>query len=344
MGPNNFCNGENASFIDSHTTAPKVFDSTNATEKLIAVSRLSVSELQLGKVLGSGSFCKIREITGRRKSPFQSYQSFNQGGSHYVVKQLKNGLEGDDAAIGLDDLRNEAELLEQISHPNIIQIRGAAVEEENDNRFFIMLDLIETTLEQQINNWELKKDNGKSTRWMSLKYRSEMKAVWTEKINAASAISSAMHYLHEKKIIYRDLKPQNIGFDKNKVLKLYDFGLARKLDPKDRAGDNYNMTGLTGSMRYMAPEVFNEKPYNLSADVYSFGILFWYMCSLETPFYQYSIDMMRNNVANGSARPEMCKSWRKGLRELMESCWDSNASQRPEFVDIRNTLDRLNLR
>lgn len=344
MGPNNFCIRENASFIDSHTTAPKVFDSTNATEKLTATSRFSTSELRLGRVLGSGSFCKIREITGQRKSLFQSYQSFNQGGSQYVVKQLKNSLERVDAAIALDDLRNEAGLLEQISHPNIIQIRGAAVEEENDNRFFIMLDLIETTLEQQMKNWEFKKDNGKSTRWISLKYRFEMKALWTEKIRAAHAISSAMHYLHEKKIIYRDLKPQNIGFDKNKVLKLYDFGLARKLDPKDRAGDNYNMTGLTGSMRYMAPEVFNRKPYNLSADVYSFGILFWYMCSLKTPFYQYSIDMMRTNVVNGSTRPEICKSWRKGLRELLESCWDNDASQRPEFVDIINTLDRLNLR
>eukprot|EP00588_Corethron_pennatum_P015106 CAMPEP_0194266930 /NCGR_PEP_ID=MMETSP0169-20130528/1656_1 /TAXON_ID=218684 /ORGANISM="Corethron pennatum, Strain L29A3" /LENGTH=155 /DNA_ID=CAMNT_0039007709 /DNA_START=83 /DNA_END=547 /DNA_ORIENTATION=- len=155
MAPNNFCIRENTSFIDSNTTAPEVFDSTNATEKLTATStcRFSVSELQLGKVIGSGSFCKIREITGRRKSPFQSYQSFNQGGSLCVVKQLKTSLKGEDAAIGLVDLRNEADLLEQISHQNIIQIRGAAVEEENDNRFFIMLDLIETTLEQQMKNW-----------------------------------------------------------------------------------------------------------------------------------------------------------------------------------------------
>jgi len=116
--------------------------------------------------------------------------------------------------------------------------------------------------------------------------------------------------------------------------------MAKELEPNNRVGDNYNMTGLTGTMRYMSPEVFNEQPYNLSTDVYSFGILFWYICSLKTPFYQYSMDMLRSDVANGLTRPEICESWQKEIGDLMRSCWDNDPSLRPSFLNILNALDK----
>lgn len=57
-------------------------------------------------------------------------------------------------------------------------------------------------------------------------------------------------------IIYRDLKPENIGFDIRGDCKLFDFGLARELRPNLKNTDGlYALTGLTGSRRYMAPEV-----------------------------------------------------------------------------------------
>jgi len=244
--------------MDSHTAAPNKSKSVDAIQNWIPASRLSLSELQLGKVLGSGSFCKIREVTGYRKSQFHEYENVNRGKSNYVIKQLRNGMTENDMAIGLDDLHSEAELLEKISHPNAIQFHSAAIEAEKDCRFYIMLELIDITLEQQIKTWQFKRDNRKDTIW-NLKHRYEMKALWTERIKAACAISSVMKYLHGREIIYRDLKPQNIGFNNRKELKLFDFGLAKELDPKDTVGDNYKMTGLSGSMRYMAPEVFNEK-------------------------------------------------------------------------------------
>ena len=64
-------------------------------------------------------------------------------------------------------------------------------------------------------------------------------------------------------------------------MKLFDFGLAKEIQDSDIvAGTNpvtYNMTGQTGSYRYMAPEVAKELPYNETADVYSFAILFSYV-------------------------------------------------------------------
>jgi serine/threonine protein kinase len=66
-----------------------------------------------------------------------------------------------------------------------------------------------------------------------------------------------------------DLKPQNIGFDADKTLKLFDFGLAACVQKKRTASDTYDMTGYTGTLVYMAPEVVLRKRYNEKVDVFS---------------------------------------------------------------------------
>lgn len=85
-------------------------------------------------------------------------------------------------------------------------------------------------------------------------------------------------------IIYRDVKPDNIGFDVRGEIKVFDFdmGLAKELQDSERNKDGtYNLTGFTGSIRYMAPEVAKSQPYNLSADVYSYGMLLWHVFANE---------------------------------------------------------------
>ena len=86
------------------------------------------------------------------------------------------------------------------------------------------------------------------------------------------------------RILFRDLKTENLAFDHRNALQLFDFGLAKECKPVDLidAPDGYKITGLTGTLRVMAPEVIQCLPYGLSADVYSFGILLWEVFSCET--------------------------------------------------------------
>lgn len=313
---------------DRSTATTETLDATTAED----ISSFNLSKLELGKVVGYGSFCKVQEIVA-------TDLDLDCLRNNYVVKQLRSSLEYSDRSLGISDLCNEAKCLRNLSHPNIIRMRGVASEEEENCSFCgIILDRVERTLEDEMESWDVKINFVKRSWWKCTNYKNFMKDLWVERINAAYGISSAMQYLHGKKIIYRDLKPQNIGFDYTGNVKLFDFGLAKKLTLKNLVENNYNLTGLTGSMRYMSPEVFNEKPYNLSADTYSFGILFWYICSLSVPFLGYSMEMMLSDVANGFTRPEINRSWPKECTNIMENSWKANPDLRPTMSNINADL------
>jgi len=108
--------------------------------------------------------------------------------------------------------------------------------------------------------------------------------------------AQGMKYLHEAfpRILHRDLKPANLLItklpEKNKKavrpeLKIADFGLSRVLGPtKTSSTERYRLTGGTGSLRYMAPEVAANQPYNEKADVYGYGVILWEMLANDLPY------------------------------------------------------------
>lgn len=132
-----------------------------------------------------------------------------------------------------------------------------------------------------------------------------------------------------------------VGFDLSGKLKLFDFGLAKCLDSVQKAteyGDAYLLTGNTGSLRYMAPEVARNEPYNLTADSYSFGILFWQICSLTTPYAGLTQQTHSLHVVQRGIRPKPDKSWPHSWITLMASAWDVHPSQRPSMTEIKHQL------
>lgn len=108
----------------------------------------------------------------------------------------------------------------------------------------------------------------------------------------------------------------------------------------DKTDDGlYRMTGNTGSLRYMAPEVAYCKPYDQRVDAYSFGILFWQICSLTTPYAGFSTKMHAEKVLRQGQRPKPDPTWPSTWTELMEACWATDVSARPDFDYIVRILD-----
>lgn len=138
-------------------------------------------------------------------------------------------------------------------------------------------------------------------------------------------------------------QPDNIGFDVRGDVKLFDFGLAKELDDTMKTGycsEFYELSGNTGSLRYMAPEVALAEPYNLTADVYSFGLLLWQVCSLDLPYDGMSRSDHSLYVVKGNERPDLDPTWSTPLRILMKRAWEPDPCLRPSMESTFKILKR----
>ena len=124
-------------------------------------------------------------------------------------------------------------------------------------------------------------------------------------------------------------------------LKLFDFGLGRCV--KKRTTDNqvYRMTGETGTLRYMAPEVVLKLPYTEKVDVFSFAVVVWTLSRNKHPYRgMTSADHMTHVVQRGE-RPKLEASWPKEFREFLMRCWHQDSTQRPTFGEVLQMLSAM---
>lgn len=231
------------------------------------------------------------------------------------------------------DLSLEFKILSVIKHPHIIKMRGTCFGDPFQRDSFILLDRLHQTLMHQLAIWKKNHNN------IFYRFKKSRKKMFMMRLVVARDLASAFDYLHNLNIVYRDLKPDNVGFDVRGDVKLFDFGLAKEIKPANSSScDVFELSGHTGSLRYMAPEVALEKPYNLTVDVYSFGILLWQMLSLTTPFAGYNVRMHRKMVVDEGFRPRLDKKWPLNIRNLLTNCWSRDISKRPGFGEIYRIL------
>ena len=110
------------------------------------------------------------------------------------------------------------------------------------------------------------------------------------------------------------------------------------------ANDTYQLSGKTGSLRYMAPEVAKEQPYNETVDVYSLAILAWQIFEMDTPYKGYSIAMHNNLVIEKGGRPKLNPKWGENLCTWLKKAWSEKISDRPSTRESTKVLrDEINL-
>ena len=168
-------------------------------------------------------------------------------------------------------------------------------------------------------------------------------------LQIAKDFADALQYLHHNvhdngMIIHRDIKPENLGLTVNGSLKLFDFGLCRCVRKRTLDDQVYQMTGNTGSLRFMAPEVVLCKPYTEKVDVYSFAIVFWTIARNEEPFAGFNVASHKQRVAIGGERPKLKRSWPDDFKCLLTECWHPDSTRRPDFGQISNRLSKIILK
>eukprot|EP00808_Paulinella_micropora_P011250 g56651.t1 len=125
-------------------------------------------------------------------------------------------------------------------------------------------------------------------------------------------------------------------------VKIADFGLSRVLGPSKGALDErYRLTGGTGSLRYMAPEVASNQPYNEKADVYGFGVIFWEMVANDLPYKTLKTSNFYDEVVKKNTRPPIDPTWPPEVTKLCTDCWAKSPEDRPTFREIIQRLEYI---
>lgn len=140
--------------------------------------------------------------------------------------------------------------------------------------------------------------------------------------------------------MFRNLKPSKCAFNIRGDIVLSDMGLARDTSGASKVTDHtFKLTGITGSLRFMAPDVALNEPCGFLTDMYSFGLTLWQMLKMEVPFDTITgRETFVNLVVKKGARPKVKDTWGGPLVDVLKSCWHGDLTERSTATQCVSTL------
>ncbi|KAG2457945.1 NEK8 kinase, partial [Polypterus senegalus] len=138
----------------------------------------------------------------------------------------------------------------------------------------------------------------------------------------------ALHHVHNKLILHRDLKTQNILLDKHQmIVKIGDFGISKILVSKSKA---YT---VVGTPCYISPELCEGKPYNQKSDIWALGCVLYELASLKRAFEAANLPALVLKIMSGTFAP-ISDRYSPDLRQLILSMLNLDPSKRPQLNEI----------
>jgi Janus kinase 2 len=251
------------------------------------------TDLQLGYLIGEGNYGAV-------------YEGMYLG-TKVAVKQLYVEAIGQKV---IADFHKEVELMKSCDHVNLVALLGMV---EAPPRLLLVTELLE-----------------KGSFWDMYHNATVAKSLFkkpsdliTFAVRIAQDVARGMEHLHEKLIIHRDLKSQNIWISVDFTAKVGDFGMSR-------LSSNHTMT-MVGSPLWCAPEILMSKNYSLSADVYSYSIILFELFHWVEPYANMSVMEIMVAVTEHHERPEILEIVPEDICTIICDCWQPEAEHRPTF-------------
>ncbi|KAI3968003.1 hypothetical protein MKW92_014956 [Papaver armeniacum] len=257
-------------------------------------------------------------------------------GQDVAVKLLDWGEEGHRTEAEITSLRaafsQEVAVWHKLDHPNVTKFIGAMMGHAELN---IQTDSGQIGMPSNICCVVVEYLAGGALKTYLIKNR-RRKLAFKVVVQLALDLARGLSYLHSQKVVHRDVKTENMLLDKTRTVKIADFGVARV-----EAQNPNDMTGETGTLGYMAPEVLNGNPYNRKCDVYSFGICLWEIYCCDMPYPDLSFSEVTSAVVRQNLRPEIPRCCPSSIANVMKRCWDANPDKRPEMDEVVSLLEAI---
>lgn len=265
---------------------------------------MSINDFVVLKKLGEGSFGSVALV--QKKSNNKKYALKKVRIMKLSSKEKENAL-------------NEVRILASINHPNIISYKDAFFDNESRTLNIILEFADAGDIEGMIKQ---AKANAR---------RIPEEDIW----NALFQMLSGLKYLHDNKIIHRDIKCANVFLTSDKIFKLGDLNVSKVVEKM--------AVTQTGTPFYASPEVWEGKPYNGKSDIWSLGCVVYEMCTLNPPFNGKDIVDLSKNVRKGKYR-DISSSYSRELSEVIKHMLTVEASDRPDASDllVMNYFNRFN--
>ncbi len=228
-----------------------------------------------------------------------------------AVKLLSESI-GDNLS-RIEDFLREARTAAILNHPNIVTIHDTG---QSGPKYFIVMEYVD----------------GESLKNL-LETRSTLPL--SEILNLAKQTCLGLDYAHRKGILHRDIKPGNILVDREGVVKITDFGLARFTTETSQE------TVVRGTPFYMSPEHIQGLQTDRRSDIYSFGCMLYRMVAKRPPFTQG--DIYQHHLSSPPASPSTVNpEIPEALNQLILKCLEKDRQQRyPDVASLLRDLEKI---
>ncbi|NWX44131.1 NEK1 kinase, partial [Steatornis caripensis] len=243
--------------------------------------------------IGEGSFGKAILVKAK------------ENGQQYVIKEINISKMSSKER---EESRREVAVLANMKHPNIVLYRESF---EENGCLYIVMDYCE-------GGDLFKKINAQK----GILFSEDQILDWFVQI------CLALKHIHDRKILHRDIKSQNIFLTKDGTIQLGDFGIARVLNSTAELART-----CIGTPYYLSPEICQNKPYNNKSDIWALGCVLYEMCTLKHAFEAGNMKNLVLKIISGPF-PPVSMHYSYDLRNLLSQLFKRNPRNRPSVNSI----------
>ncbi|KAI8914262.1 kinase-like domain-containing protein [Gorgonomyces haynaldii] len=263
------------------------------TEKPVEKKKYGLKDLTIDRTLGTGSFGRVHLVRAKDSGKFWAMKVLRKAD---VIKMRQ-----------LEHTINERAILARLDHPFLVSMLGTF--QDSENVYFVL---------EYIQGGELFSYLRKSQRFPNNVARFY-----------AAEVILAFEHLHSKKIIYRDLKPENLLLTASGHIKITDFGFAKVVEKETWT--------LCGTPDYLAPEIIQSNGYGPAVDWWALGVLIYEMVAGYPPFYHEDPMKLYENIIQ--CKPRFSSSFDPNCKDLVKRLLTPDLSKR--FGNLKDGVEDI---